>query len=70
MNKLVALDDVLGQLRVWESQKDENPLIIILRILLSIETIPLKSSEMRAIISDVEKCLASLNDSSFKDYNR
>ena len=70
MNKSVVLDDVLSQLRVWQSQKDENPVIIMLRILFSVETVPLKSSEMRAIISDVEKCLTSLNDVSLKDYNR
>lgn len=81
---MVLLDDVLSQLRVWKSQNksntavnvkkenilDENPIILMLRILFSIESVPLKSVEMRAIISDIDKCLTSLCDASPQDCSR
>ena len=83
---MVLLDDVLSQLRDWQSQNkintafnndkkenilDKNPIILMLRILFSIESIPLKSVEMRAIFSDIDKCLTSLYDApSLQDCSR
>lgn len=77
---MVLLEEVLIQLRAWQSSANviekadncketssissifDNPIIVMLRLLFSIECVPLKSSEMRSIIAEIDKCLVSLQN--------